>query len=57
VEQDVDAYAGPEPAGEPLPAHALDDLGHLEVPAAGMLPVQERGGEPDLLGDPHLGSD
>jgi hypothetical protein len=54
VEQSVDTDTGPKPAGEPLPADALHDLRNLEVPAAGMLPMQEGRGEPDLVGHPDL---
>jgi hypothetical protein len=48
----VEAYSGPERAAESFAPGELDDLRDLEVPATGMLAMQERGGEPDLVGDP-----
>jgi hypothetical protein len=53
----MDPYAGPKPAAESLLPGALHDLRSLEVPAAGMLTMQERRHEPDLVGDPDLVSD
>jgi hypothetical protein len=53
----VDTDTGPKPAGDPLLSGTLHDLRDLEVPATGMLPMQECRGEPDLVGDPDLVSD
>ena len=35
---------------DPLLAGALDDLAHGEILALGVAPVEESGGDPDLVG-------